>query len=105
MSNILVFVETDGGTPRKTSIELLSKANQLASATGGKVSAVVLGNADAASLGAWGASAVYTASGTGFEHYVAGAWIKALAAAIAASNRAGICVRVPNSPARKPTSS
>ncbi len=82
-TNILVFVETDGGQARKTGLELLSKATQLAA--GGKVSAVVLGEADAASLGAWGASTVYTASGPAFAHYVAGAWIKALAAAVAAS--------------------
>ena len=81
MSNhILVFVETDGGQPRKTAIELLSKANQL----GGKVSAVVLGDADTSSLSGW-ASTVYTTSGAAFGSYAAGAWVKALAAAVAAS--------------------
>ena len=83
MSNILVFVETDGGQIRKTGLELLSKASQLAN--GGKVTAVVFGSGDAASLGGWGASTVYTASGAAFDRYVAGAWVKALAAAVAAS--------------------
>ena len=80
MSNILVFVETDGGKPRKTAIELLSKA----AALGGKVSAVVFGDADTGALNGW-ASTVYTVGGSAFGGYVAGAWVKALAAAVSAS--------------------
>jgi electron transfer flavoprotein alpha subunit len=85
MSNILVFVETDGAAPRKTAYELLSKATALASATGGKVCALVLGGADTSSLGSWGASTVYTVAGAAFESYVGDSWVKALAAAISAS--------------------
>ncbi|MES2642055.1 MAG: electron transfer flavoprotein subunit alpha/FixB family protein [Myxococcota bacterium] len=84
-TNILVFCETEGGQPRKSAFELLGKAAQLAAATGGSVSAVVLGETDTNVLGSWGASKVYVASGPAFGTYVAGAWVKALAAAIAAS--------------------
>lgn len=89
-TNILVFCETEGGQPRKSAFELLGKAAQLASATGGTVSAVVLGqtplgDSDADVLGSWGASKVYVASGPAFATYVAGAWVKALAAAVTAS--------------------
>jgi electron transfer flavoprotein alpha subunit len=84
-TNILVFCETEGGKPRKTAFELLGKATQLAAATGGSVSAVVLGDTDTAALGAAGASTVYVASGPAFGTYVAGAWVKALQAAITAS--------------------
>jgi len=84
-TNILVFCETEGGKPRKTAFELLGKAAQLAAATGGSVSAVVLGETDTAALGAAGASTVYVASGSAFGTYVAGAWVKALQAAVTAS--------------------
>jgi len=84
-TNILVFCETEGGKPRKTAFELLGKATQLAAATGGSVSAVVLGETDTAALGAAGASTVYVASGSAFGTYVAGAWVKALQAAVTAS--------------------
>jgi len=84
-NGILVFCETDGGKPRKSAFELLSKAASLGM---GPVSAVVIGDADAASLGAWGAGTVYHATGAAFGSYATGAWVKALAAAIAAANPA-----------------
>jgi len=84
-NGILVFCETDGGKPRKSAIELLSKATTLGL---GPVSAVVVGDADAASLGAWGASTVYQVSGGAFATYSTGAWTKALAAAITSANPA-----------------
>ena len=55
-NGILVYCETDGGKPRKTAYELLSKARALGV---GPVSAVVLGEADVSSLGAYGATTVY----------------------------------------------
>lgn len=84
-NGILVFCETDGGTFRKSAFELLSKAVSLGL---GPVSAVVLGDADAAALGAWGASTVYQATGAGFTSYNTGAAVKAFQAAIAAADPA-----------------
>jgi electron transfer flavoprotein alpha subunit len=84
-NGILVFCETEGGKPHKSAFELLSKAAALGA---GPVSAVVIGDADAASLGAWGATTVYHATGSAFGSYGTGAWTKALAAAIAAANPA-----------------
>lgn len=84
-NGILVFCETDGGAPRKTAFELLSKAASLGA---GPVSAVVIGDADVSSLGGYGASSVYHVPGAAFGNYVTGAWVKALAAAIAKADPA-----------------
>jgi electron transfer flavoprotein alpha subunit len=84
-NDILVYCDTEGGKPRKTAFELLGKAAQLAAETGGTVSALVIGDADAAALGGWGATTVYQASGPVFASYDAGVWLKALQAAIAAA--------------------
>jgi electron transfer flavoprotein alpha subunit len=84
MSGILVIAEHDGGTFKKTAAELLGKASELAAALGTSVSAAVLGDADAASLGAWGASTAYQVNGD-FSNYDSGVLASALAAAITAS--------------------
>jgi electron transfer flavoprotein alpha subunit len=78
-TGILVLCETDAGKPRKTAYELLSKASSLGL---GPVSAVVIGEADAASLGQHGAKTVYRVSGPAFGSYSTGAWVKALAAVV-----------------------
>jgi electron transfer flavoprotein alpha subunit len=84
-NGILVFCETDGGAPRKTAFELLSKAASLGM---GPVSAVVIGDADTSSLGGYGASTVYHVPGAAFGSYVTGAWVKALAAVVAKADPA-----------------
>ena len=63
MSGILVIAEHDGGTFAGTAAELLGKATELAAVLGTTVSAAVLGDAPAASLGGFGASKVYQAQG------------------------------------------
>ncbi|MCP4806454.1 MAG: electron transfer flavoprotein subunit alpha/FixB family protein [Proteobacteria bacterium] len=83
-SGTLVLCEHDGGVFKKTAYELLGKAAEL----GGDVSALVIGDADAASLGAYGAGTVYHATGDVFGAYNTGAWAKALSAAVAASGAA-----------------
>ena len=85
-SGFLVFCEHENGSFKKTAFELLAKANSLAGTLGGDVSAVVIGNADAASLGGYGAARVYTATGADFEQYSTCAWVKALAAAVSECN-------------------
>jgi len=81
MSGILVLCEHSGGSIKKTAFELLGKAGEL----GDPVSAVVIGDADTSSLGAYGAATVYHAPGDVFGNYSTGAYAKALAAAIDAS--------------------
>jgi len=84
MSNILVVAEHDNGVFRKTAFELLGKAKDLASSLGGSVTAVVLGDAPAADLGAYGASQVFHVAGD-FSDYATGKVTAAIAGAIAAS--------------------
>ena len=79
--SILVLCEHDGGTLKKTAFELLGKASEL----GGPVSALVIGEADFADLGNYGATTVYQATGDVFAKYSTGAYAKALAEAISAS--------------------
>jgi electron transfer flavoprotein alpha subunit len=81
-SGILVVVEHDGGQPKKTAYELLTKACQLAGDLGISVSAVIIGSDDAHDLGNFGASTVYTVAGAGFETYTSEAWTAGLSAAI-----------------------
>ncbi len=61
--NILVFCETEAGAPRKSALELLSKGRELAAALGASLSAMVIGAADATTLGSYGATTVYAVSG------------------------------------------
>jgi electron transfer flavoprotein alpha subunit len=84
-NNILVFCETEGGKPRKTAFELLSKASSLAASLGGSVSALVIGDVDAAALGNWGAKTVYQVKGDAFAAYDTTAYVAALQAGIAAA--------------------
>lgn len=84
MSGILVVAEHADGTFKPTAAELLGKAAELAQQLNTTVSAAVLGDAPAASLGGFGASKVFQASGS-FVPYQAGAQIDALAAIIEAS--------------------
>lgn len=84
-SGILVFSEHDGGKIKKTAFELIAKAVSL---NMGPVSAVVIGNADTAALGTYGAGTVYTVSSDAFSSYTTGAYAKALAAVIAKADPA-----------------
>jgi electron transfer flavoprotein alpha subunit len=77
MSGILVIAEHDNGDFKKTAFELLGKASELAAELGGEVSAAVLGDAPAASLGSFGATKVYQATGD-FSQYDTNATVSAL---------------------------
>ncbi|MBI4321126.1 MAG: electron transfer flavoprotein subunit alpha/FixB family protein [Chloroflexi bacterium] len=60
-NDIWVFVEQEGGEPKKVALELSTKARELASALGGTAAAVVLGPGAAGiakKLGAYGAATV-----------------------------------------------
>ncbi len=82
-NGILVLCEHEAGQFKKTAFELLSKARELAAELGGPVHALVLGDAPAAELGAWGAARVYQATGLPFEN--TGPKVRALQAAVAAA--------------------
>jgi len=84
MSGILVIAEHDGGTFKRTAAELIGKATELAASLGCDVSAAVLGDAPAASLGAVGAAKVYQASGD-YSSYDTNGVVDALAAIIEAA--------------------
>ena len=81
-SGILVVVEHEGGQPKKTAYELLTKARELSSGLGGGVSAVVIGSDSVADLGDYGAQKVYTVSGASFEAYGTEAYTAALSAVL-----------------------
>lgn len=98
-SGILVVVEHDSGTPKKTAYELLSKASSLTGELGGKVSAVVIGSSDAVDLGEYGASTVYSVDGEAFKEYSTEGWTAALSAVIDQADPA--IVLAPASPACK----
>lgn len=95
-NGILVYCEFEQGTPRKTAYELLQKAVAL---NAGPVSALVLGGGDTSSLGAHGATAVYQVNSPLLASYSTGAFVKALAAGIAASGAASVLASA-SSPAR-----
>ncbi len=65
MSEVLVLVETTPAGIRKSTLELLTVARGL-----GEASAVVLGDADTAVLGEYGASKVYVVPGTEGTDYL-----------------------------------
>lgn len=69
--DVLVVAEVLGGTVRHVSYELLHKANELARQTGGRVSALLIGDgvrAHAAALAAHGASRVFVADDPAWRH-------------------------------------
>lgn len=84
-NGILVICEHDGGSFKKTAFELLGKANDLAP---GNVSALVIGDADGASLGAHGATKAYQVSGGGFGRNDVASMVAAIQAVIAAADPA-----------------
>jgi len=81
-NGILVVCEQENGVPKKTAYELLSKARSLVSEIGGDLSALVIGSGDAADLGTYGATTVYTVDGEDFSSGATGAWLRALETAV-----------------------
>jgi electron transfer flavoprotein alpha subunit len=82
-NDIWVLAELDGGQPKKIAREMVSKAAELAKSLGGKATAVVLAGTavpDAASLGEYGAAAVYLATDARFDQYLVTPQVDALAA-------------------------
>ncbi len=84
MSTILVLAEHDGGAFKKSASELLGKAKELAGAMSATVAAAVVGDADAASLGAFGADKVFQVGGS--HDYDSASLTDAWAAIVAAAS-------------------
>ena len=59
----MVLCEAVNGTLKKTTFELLGKATELAGALGGSVTALLVGEGDASSLGQYGAAKVLKVDG------------------------------------------
>lgn len=82
MSDILVFCEHEDGKVKKSGLEIVSKATELASSLGGQVIAVVLGqglDGIEKDLAAYGAKKVILAQGANVAKFDAGAYAAALA--------------------------
>jgi electron transfer flavoprotein alpha subunit len=72
MGNVLIFAEHQDGKLKKTSFELVSKGNELASKIGGQVEAVLIGSAAeglAQQLASYGAKKVYVLENPNLEKY------------------------------------
>ncbi len=83
--SILVLAEQESGSFKKTAFELLGKATSLAASLGVPVTALVLGDAPAASLGAYGATKVFQIAGD-FSKYDGDVAVAALAAGVSAAS-------------------
>lgn len=97
MANALVFIDNPGAALKKSSLELLTIARSL-----GETAVAITGElADdvAATLGAYGASAVYQPSVNDLDDYLVGPKAAYLAAAVAASG--ATAVLLDNSPEGK----
>lgn len=89
MADILIFAEHQDGKVKKVSLELASKAAELAKGTGGKVTALLIGGDAyglAGQLAPYGVAQVAAVSGPAFEKYNTMAYAKAASEAIAKLN-------------------
>ncbi len=83
MSTVLSYVATQGGTPTRASLEVLTRARQLAEAGGHALAAAVVApdaSACADALGRHGASTVYAVVDAAFETHLNAPVLEALAA-------------------------
>jgi electron transfer flavoprotein alpha subunit len=83
MSTVLSYVATQGGAPTRASLEVLTRARQLAEAGGHTLAAVVVAPDAAAcadALGRHGATVVYAVSDAAFEQHLNASVLEALAA-------------------------
>lgn len=74
MSTILVIAEHQDGAPKKSTLQSIQFARQLAGRTGGSIHLAVIGSAAssvASKLTGYGAQTIYTVEGAGLEKYLA----------------------------------
>ncbi len=101
-ANVLVFIEQREGQIHTASLQMLVAAREIASETGGSVSAVVIGSdirIVAAQVGARGADTVYTVEDEAFRLYRGPVYARAVAQATEASD-AGYILMVSSAMAR-----
>jgi electron transfer flavoprotein alpha subunit len=82
VADFLVYVEHEGGRPKRSSLESAAKAAQLAHATGGKVRAVALGAGapdTAARLGQYGVDQLFANDSDVFDRYLTEPHVDAVA--------------------------
>jgi electron transfer flavoprotein alpha subunit len=89
--SVLVYIQAAGGSIRKASLEALTYAHKTAAMLNTGVTALLVGEADAASLGAYGANKVLHITDASFSSFDAGLYGKAL---VEAANTAGADVIV-----------
>lgn len=80
--DVLIYVEHEGGQPRRVALEEATKAAELASALGGKVLAVALGagaSGTAEQLGRYGVDTVYVNEQDVFDQYLSAPHAQVLA--------------------------
>ena len=83
MADILVYVEHEAGQPKKSALEMASKAASLATATGGKVLALALGAGAANTekrLGQFGVDDLFVNDSDVFDRYLTEPQVDAVAA-------------------------
>ncbi|MFT4512081.1 MAG: electron transfer flavoprotein alpha subunit [Planctomycetota bacterium] len=93
MSNIIVIAEVRGGSLKRPSLEAITAAKQLATASGGQIVAIACGNgidAATAELAAGGAAKVIAIDGATFAEYSGDAWAKAIAEQVKANDGAAV---------------
>lgn len=98
-SDVLIYVEHDGGQPRRTALEAATKAAELAAARGGRALAVALGRgaAEAADrLGRFGIDTLFVAEDAAFDRFLVDPHVNALATLIRSA--APAAVLFPDSP-------
>lgn len=85
MADILIYVEHDAGRPKKSALEMASRASSLASASGGNVLAVALGGgaADTAErLGQYGVDRLFANDSDVFDRFLTEPHVDAVAALV-----------------------
>jgi len=92
MSNIVVIAEVRGGQLKRPSLEALTAGLQLASSTGGKVTAVACGSGLDAACAELGKSAhkVVAIDGPSFANYSGDAWARAIAEQVKAAGASAV---------------
>lgn len=93
MADILVYVEHEGGSPKRSALESASKAAQLAQATGGKVRAVALGAGAqdiAARLGQYGVDELFANDSDVFDRYLTEPHVDAVASMLEQSGSTAV---------------
>ncbi len=80
MGNILIVGELSEGKSKKVTLELATKASELAGKIGGEVHAILIGSGiqDSADLGNYGVKKVFVVDNASFEKYNTEAFVKAI---------------------------